>query len=86
MYSYQAERPKIFTEEGQVMLFKVRDNVQALLRTAGAFKADRAWRGVTGDNWMMLACLDRLVEMGELRKVEQPYRVAGQDEIYEAAP
>jgi hypothetical protein len=81
MYSYQAERPRLFTEAGQVMLLKVRDNVRQLLADSGAFMAGNAWRGVTGDSWMMLACLDRLVELGEIRRVEQG-RVAGQSEVY----
>lgn len=68
-YSYQAERAKLFTEDGQEMFIKVRDNVHELLDSAGAFQAGKAWQGVSGDSWKMLACLDRLVEMGEIREV-----------------
>jgi len=82
MYSYATERRHLFTEEGQVMFLKVRDNVHSLLRTAGAFAAAKAWKGVSGDTWMMLACLDRLVELREIRRVTSPGTVAGQDEIF----
>jgi len=37
--------------------------------------------GVAGDSWTMLACIDRLVELGELWEVvSQP--VAGQHRIF----
>lgn len=65
-YHYQTERSKLFTEEGQVTFMKVRDNVLQLLSTAGAFTASNAWKGVSGDTWLMMACLDRLVELGEI--------------------
>lgn len=71
-YRYDDLRPKLFTEDGQVMFLKVRDNVQRLLREAGAVRAQEAWSTVTGDSWLMLACLDRLVELGEVREVSPP--------------
>lgn len=80
-YSYQAERPRLFTEEGQEMLLKVRDNVQRLLKTAGAFMSGHAWRGVGGDTWLMLACLDRLVERGEIIEVTDS-RAWGQARVF----
>jgi hypothetical protein len=35
----------------------------------------------SGDSWTMLACMDRLVELGEIREVPQS-GVAGQDRIF----
>ena len=35
MYSYQRERPNLFTEEGQRMFLKIRDRVKSLLGQAG---------------------------------------------------
>lgn len=82
-YSYATERPWLFTEEGQVALLKVRDNAQALLKTAGAFKTFSATKGVSvGDSWKLLALVDRLVELRELRCVNKG--VGGQDEVYVA--
>jgi len=72
MYNYNTEKPKIFTEDGQVTFIKIRDNVKRLLEVAGAVRATEAWGGVYGDNWLMLACLDRLVELGEIRELQNP--------------
>jgi len=69
MYTYEIERPKLFTEEGQVMFLQIRDNVKALTKVAGAVRAQEAWKGVGGDGWLMLACLDRLVELREIREI-----------------
>lgn len=82
-YSYASERPWLFTEEGQVALLKTRDNAQRLLRLAGAFEQMRAWEGVQApDTFKNLACVDRLVELDELRCLNKG--AAGQDEVYVA--
>lgn len=83
-YDYATERPKLFTEDGQVMLLKIRDNVRRLLNTAGAFQAGKAFADVSGDSWKMLACLDRLVELGELERVTPKGTVWGQYEVFVA--
>lgn len=71
MYNYQTEKPKLFTEDGQADFLKVRDKSKQLITQAGAFQA---WAAMgTGDSWFNLACLDRLVEMGELRKIDNNY-------------
>jgi len=81
VYTYQALRPTLFTEEGQVRLLKVRDNAHRLLAQAGAFRAPRAWEGVgVSDTFELLACLDRLVELGEIRCLNPDAR--GQDLVY----
>lgn len=82
MYDYQVEKPKIFTEEGQIDFLKVRDNVRNLLKQSGAVTMDRAITGLTGDSWTMMAYVDRLVEIGEIREVSQSGRCAGQNRIF----
>ncbi len=72
MYHYQIERPKLFSESGQILFLKVRDNVHRLLKEAGAVRSQEAVHGPsipTADSWMQLACLDRLVELGEIREI-----------------
>lgn len=70
MYAYQTERPKLFTEDGQVLFLKIRDRAQQLLREAGAFRAQECWKEIgVGDSWMFIACLDRLVELREIREL-----------------
>lgn len=74
-YDYQAERQEIFTEGGQAIFLKIRDRCDGLLRLAGAFTLEQAICGKSsesfggGTNWFHIACLDRMVELGELVEV-----------------
>lgn len=81
MYNYQKEKQKVFTEEGQLMFMQIRDNVKKLLEQSGAVMLDNAIRVVTGDSWLMLACIDRIVELGEIREIPQD-NPAGQHRIF----
>ncbi len=81
-YTYATERSKLFTENGQITFLKIRDNVQRLLKEAGACTAEKAMAGVSGDSWMMLAALDRLVELGEIRKVTAEGATWGQNQVF----
>lgn len=82
MYNYQTERPKLFTESGSVMFLKFRDRVKNLLQVSGAVTAERAMEGLACDTWVRLACVDRLVELGEIREVTDPGKVAGQYRVF----
>lgn len=85
MYNYQNERSKLFTDEGQKTFLKIRDRCKRLLHIAGAFRANEATSEVSGDTWLHLACLDRMLELGEI--VEMPrdcwaqYRVFTSPEV-----
>jgi hypothetical protein len=35
-----------------------------------------------GDSWQRIACVDRLVELGEIREITNPNEVAGQHRIF----
>ncbi len=64
------------------MFIKIRDKAQTLLKTAGAFTMGKVIIGCGGgDSWDMLACVDRLVELGEIREVTSG-NVAGQDRVF----
>jgi hypothetical protein len=78
-YSYKEQREAIFTEKGQVLFLKMRDAVKKHLEMSGAVMAGNAM--VTGDVWEMLACLDRMVELGEIREVTGP-DVMGQHRVF----
>lgn len=80
MYDYQIERPKIFTEDGLSKVIKVRDNMNALIESAGAVRWDKATAGVCGDSWLMLAITDYLVETGDFRKITTD--TAGQHQVF----
>jgi hypothetical protein len=83
-YEYTKERENLFTAEGQVHFLKVRDQVQHLLKVAGAFRFDAVH--VTGSSWTTIACVDRLVELKELvelpRQCWQQYRVFTTPEVH----
>ncbi len=81
-YNYKNHRKHIFTDKGQRELLKVRDKVEKLLKDAGAFKIFSPLKGIIGDTWEMMAYVDRLVELGEIREVNQVGYVAGQDRIF----
>ena len=81
MYSYQTQRERLFTDEGQRMFTAVRDNVRRLLKAAGAVRMQEAIQGCGGDDsWDMLACLDRMVELGDIREVTRDIFTAANSE------
>jgi hypothetical protein len=81
-YVYTEERPRLFDEDGVEVLSKVRRNVQRALEVAGAVRAMEAMTGVTGDDWLMLAALDYMVEKGEIREVTNEDQVWGQHRVF----
>lgn len=79
-YNYKAQREKLFTDEGQRMFLAIRDAAQTLLLNAGAFKMTHAW-DCTGEAWAMMACVDRMVELGEIKEITNPDTRA-QDRVF----
>lgn len=71
-YNYEIQKAELFTDEGQRLLLRIRDNVDRLLEEGGAFRMANAWKGCTADAWKMLACVDRLVELGEIVELSYP--------------
>lgn len=83
-YNYAAERPWLFTEDGQVALFQTLERARSLLSVAGAFNGMKALERVSvGDTFKMMALLDRLVELRALREVTAA-DCRGQDRIFVA--
>lgn len=76
-YEYATERPFVFTEEGQVMFLAIRDKAQHLCELAGAVNVEKLMC-VSGCSWSMLACVDRLIELGEFKYVNDGENVATQ--------
>jgi len=81
MYDYNKQKSEIFKPENQTTFLKVRDYVGELLNNSGAFKMSSTFKNQTGDVWTMIAYIDRLVEIGEIREIPQN-NVAGQDRIF----
>lgn len=80
-YDYKKQKHVVFEEENQKLFLGIRDAIQAKLKISGAITQNNAIclpKDVgAADSWTMLACVDRLVELGEIRKVEN-----GRNPIY----
>lgn len=81
-YDYKTERANVFTEDGQIMFLKIRDTAKRLIKDAGVVTAEKLMRGLSGSSWTMLACMDRLIEIGELHEVPNTLSPAGQHRIF----
>ena len=68
-YNYEAEKPNVFTEEGQEMFLRIRDWITKATLETGAARVGEIIQhaGGNGDSYTMLACIDRLVELKELQ-------------------
>jgi len=84
MYKYEEQKERLFTVEVQTKFLQVRDHVHILIRNAGAFTLDNAITGIGGDSWLLMACIDRLCEIGEIREIKHNHDVAAQDRVFEA--
>lgn len=81
-YDYATERPKIFTEDGQRNFLKILDATKRILDVSGAARFQEIMHNVCGDSWEMIACVDRLVELGEIREITAPGSVIGQHRVF----
>lgn len=85
MYQYKQEKTHLFSDEGQRMFLKIRDFVHEVLKKSGAITMEKAIAAAGGGSaWTMMACVDRMVELGELREINQD-QVAGQGRIFVSA-
>jgi hypothetical protein len=80
-YDYKTQQATLFNKDGQVMFLKIRDKAHELLKSAGAVRSGKLLEVTGGDTWDMLACIDRLVELGELREITDG-GVAGQHRVF----
>lgn len=70
-YSYHTEKGKLLTDEGQKQFLAVRDHVNYLLNLSGAVMMNKVKRCPSG-GWEAMACIDRMVELGELEEIGAP--------------
>tara|TARA_R110000744_G_scaffold368381_1_gene478245 strand:+ start:53 stop:313 length:261 start_codon:yes stop_codon:yes gene_type:complete len=82
MYDYESNKAHMFTEDGQKMFLSIRDRTNRLIDVAGAVSMGMAISGETGISWHMIACVDRLVELGEIHEVEMTHPVRGQNRLF----
>lgn len=84
-YNYETEKKEIFTEIGQRQFLSIRDNTHRLIELAGSARMDKIIANQTGSNWIMMACVDRLVELGEIHETS-PAGCAGQYRTFTKYP
>jgi hypothetical protein len=65
-YMYEEQRASLLTDEGQRQFLEIRDKAKRLLKEAGAFRLQECIDSFGGDNWKHIACIDRMVELGEI--------------------
>jgi len=79
MYNYSENREEVFKEENQTLFIGIRDQVHALIDQAGCVDMIHAIQLPpcvgAADSWTMMACVDRLVELGEIKEVSPCSRV-----------
>lgn len=87
MYTYDTQKQELFSDRGQRLFIGIRDRVRGLLKETGAIRMGEAMRLPSGvgaaDSWTMMACVDRMVELGELLEVT-PSDCAGQHRVFVA--
>lgn len=81
MYDYTVEKQILFTDEGQRMFLGIRDKTHRLLKESGAVRCQEVMLGNVGSTWTMLACVDRMVELDEIREIT-PKGVPGQYRVF----
>lgn len=84
-YDYEKQKHKLFTDKGQRLLLAVRDLVGKMLDTSGAVRVseltDAVYTQIAGvDTREVHLALDRLVELGELKRVHDA--ILSQYDIY----
>jgi hypothetical protein len=84
-YNYTTQRPNLFTEEGQRLFLAVYERTLALITLSGAVREQEALHGFAGDSWDMIACLDRMVELGKIVEVSAK-GIHSQYRVFVAAP
>ncbi len=83
MYIYETEKPGLFTEIGQVTFLTIRDKTKELIKTAGSARAQEMMNAAkSGNTWLFLACIDRMVELGEIREITNPEKVVAQHRVF----
>ena len=84
MYNYKEQRETIFKDDGVPRLMIARDKVHKMLKLSGAFTMGFIISGMLGDSWENMACIDYLVELKEIKEIDQKGEIAGQNRIFVA--
>lgn len=66
MYSYKKSKSDACDPDNQLLFLAVRDKAKELTKVSGVFKIRAITTSVEGDVDTTMACVDRLVELGEV--------------------
>ncbi len=87
MYKYSEHKEALLTDDGQRMFIRGRDEVLKLLSDNGDSvlmgRAMELFRA--NDSWLKMACVDRMVEIRDLREISGD-NVAAQHRVFVRAP
>lgn len=81
MYKYEDNKSFVFSEEGQKVFLSIRDKKDRLMESSGAAKMENLISGNTGNGWDLMACVDRLVELDEIKEITGS-NIRGQDRVF----
>lgn len=81
-YNYETQKESLFTEAGNRLFVAFRDRTLDLLKQSGAVRMLELMH-FTGDGWDLIACADRMVELGDMRELTGQ-EVAGQHRVFVA--
>lgn len=79
MYKYEDMKSKILTEDGLDVYIKTSNLAKDLLNTSGSFMMSKVMK--SGDSWLIMACVDMMVERGEITEVTSS-NTAGQHRVF----
>lgn len=81
-YKYEEHKPK-FKDDYELMTFlEIRCRVKEHIKWRGMVTMMDAINGSSGDAWFLMACVDKLVEIGEISEVKNDQESFGQDRIF----
>lgn len=84
-YVYEQEKTRLFSEENQKLFLEIRDKSKQMLDAQGAFRYIELVKGFTGDSWLIMACVDRLVELKDIVPLRDPKTCWSQYQVYSTA-
>jgi hypothetical protein len=82
VYKYETEKKALMSTDGFRKLLSMRERIDKLLETSGAFTMSKAIEGLTGDSWLSMACVDFFVEERTIQEVSNPHSTLGQNRVF----
>lgn len=76
MYKYDDMKAKLFSDEGQRKFLQVRDKINSIIPASGCIRLGEVMTNIGGDSWIIMACVDRMVELGELVEIKYENSIA----------